>query len=197
MRRLALLLCLLIPTATWAAEPQAPQRINYYVSTAGNNANTGLSVAQAWRTIQYAVNNFDQTSIAQINLVSGNVFGEAVTITKSGVGGSQPSNNVLTCTSGVAYTTSVTVTAAGWTVSSCIINAAGPTPTATVTPTPTATQTPAPTQTPTETPTPTETATATPTATPERCTVDMLGTIVGLDSGGHLVCETPTATPTP
>jgi pectin methylesterase-like acyl-CoA thioesterase len=157
--------------------------IQYYVSTSGNDSTgTGLSSASPWRTIQHAVDSYNQNSLAVINIAAG-TYGEAVVINTPLMGSVGPGNNALTCQSGVVYTTSVTVNVAGWTVSSCINMGAGPTATATSTPAPTATQTPVPTQTPT------------PTPTPAACTINKLGTVISVDAKGTLRCATPTATP--
>lgn len=54
---------------------------NYYVSTTGNNSNSGLSVANAWLTIQYAVDNIGPG--ATINIIGGE-YNERVEIFVSG-----------------------------------------------------------------------------------------------------------------
>ena len=178
MRRLAILVLLLVATPAWAIAPT-----QYYVSTSGNDSNNGLSLATAWRTIQHAVNSFGPTSLAIINIQSG-IYGEAVTITQPGE--AFPNNNALTCSGGPVYTTSVTIDAANWTVSSCIQFAAGPTPT----PVPTA----APTQTPTPTAVPTQTPTPSPTPTAQA--VGILNCPV-LYRANNNVLSCPTSTPTP
>lgn len=54
---------------------------DYYVSTSGNDGNTGLSVGNAWRTIQYAVDNIGPG--ATVNILGGE-YNERVEIFVSG-----------------------------------------------------------------------------------------------------------------
>ncbi len=58
---------------------------NYYVSTTGNNSNTGTSTGQAWKTIQYAANTVAPGAI--INIMGG-TYHESITVGTSGTAGS-------------------------------------------------------------------------------------------------------------
>jgi len=58
---------------------------DYYVSTAGIDTNTGLSEAQAWKTIQYAANSI---SAGDTVYVLAGTYNEKVTISRSGIAGS-------------------------------------------------------------------------------------------------------------
>ncbi len=60
---------------------------NYYVSTSGNNNNSGTSTNQAWRTIGYAVGEASANSIINIR---GGVYSESIYIS------SEFSNSMLT-----------------------------------------------------------------------------------------------------
>ncbi|GEM_PF-1419159 len=60
---------------------------NYYVSLSGNNSNTGTSIAQAWRTVQYAMFNAPPNSI--VNILGG-------TYAKGWIGVSGTPNNFIT-----------------------------------------------------------------------------------------------------
>ncbi|MFH1429500.1 MAG: carboxypeptidase regulatory-like domain-containing protein [Candidatus Margulisiibacteriota bacterium] len=57
---------------------------NYYVSTTGKDSNTGISEAQAWRTIQYAANSVSAGDTVQ---VSSGTYNEQVAISRSGTAG--------------------------------------------------------------------------------------------------------------
>jgi hypothetical protein len=65
----------------------------YYVSTAGNDANDGLTIGTAWRTIQKAMNTCNAGETALV--VSGN-YGETLTWTKSGTAGAYITIKALT-----------------------------------------------------------------------------------------------------
>lgn len=54
---------------------------NYFVSTMGNNANSGTSIATPWATIQKAANSVTPNSI--VNILAGN-YNELITINTSG-----------------------------------------------------------------------------------------------------------------
>jgi len=54
---------------------------NYYVSTSGNNSNNGLSVANAWRNIQHAVDNIGPG--ATVNILGGE-YNERIEVFVSG-----------------------------------------------------------------------------------------------------------------
>lgn len=153
---------LVIAVAVWlflfAATARA-QTIPYFVSTTGNDANDG-SFGAPWRTIQNAVNSFIPSYPAAIYVKPGN-YGEAVTITVTGVG-----PNLLTCYGGGPVITTSIASTTNWTVSSCITAAGVPTPTMSQSPTPSPTPTMSPTQTPTHTVSPTPTQSPTPGPTP-------------------------------
>jgi hypothetical protein len=53
----------------------------YYVSTAGNNANSGLSTSEAWRNVQYGANHLQPGDTLN---VLGGVYNETVNIPASG-----------------------------------------------------------------------------------------------------------------
>lgn len=59
---------------------------NYYVSTSGDNANDGLTIAGSWETLQYAMNNAPANSI--VNILSG-TYNEKVEVNVSGTPGGQ------------------------------------------------------------------------------------------------------------
>lgn len=78
----------------------------YYVSTTGNNSNTGLSTNQAWETIQYAMNNATPNSV--VNILSG-TYNEKVEVNVSGTSGNtitfqNYNNDVVNITgTGISY----------------------------------------------------------------------------------------------
>lgn len=55
----------------------------YYVKTDGNNANDGLSINNAWQSIQYAADNVPAGQAAVVNILGGN-YAEKINITVSG-----------------------------------------------------------------------------------------------------------------
>ena len=57
---------------------------NYFVSTSGSNGNNGLSIANAWRTIQHAMDNTTPNSI--VNILAG-TYAEKVEVNVSGTAG--------------------------------------------------------------------------------------------------------------
>lgn len=57
---------------------------NFYVSKTGNNANSGLSPAQAWKTIQHAMNVAPPNSV--VNIMAG-TYKEKLTLNVSGLPG--------------------------------------------------------------------------------------------------------------
>src|SRR3954447_21694130 len=59
----------------------------YYVSTAGNDANTGLSVSTAWRNVQYGAN---QLQAGDTLNVLGGIYNELVNIPTSGSASAGP-----------------------------------------------------------------------------------------------------------
>lgn len=72
-----------IPTIV--SPPTTPQTpTNYYVSTTGNNNNVGTTPANAWQTIQYAVDNINNGDT--IIVLDGDYF-ENIEITESGAAG--------------------------------------------------------------------------------------------------------------
>lgn len=56
----------------------------YYVSTSGNNSNSGTSLSQAWRTIQHAM---DEATANSIVLIEGGFYNEKVAVNVSGTAG--------------------------------------------------------------------------------------------------------------
>ena len=57
---------------------------DYFVSTSGNNMNTGTSIGQAWKTIQYAMDNAPVNSV--VHILAG-TYNEKVEVNVSGAAG--------------------------------------------------------------------------------------------------------------
>src|SRR5215831_11538933 len=60
---------------------EAASATTYYVSTNGNNSNSGLNTTSAWRNIQYAANHVQSGDTVQ---VLGGLYNELVNIPTSG-----------------------------------------------------------------------------------------------------------------
>jgi len=68
-----------IPTTS-----SAPLGLQFYVSTTGNDTNSGTSTGSAWRTIQHAMSN--ATAGSTVNIMAGN-YQEELTMSVSGTSG--------------------------------------------------------------------------------------------------------------
>ena len=100
MKRLLLFFSMLLISVTVFSQT------NYYVSTSGNNSNSGTSIAQAWKTIQYAMDNAPANSI--VNIMAG-TYNEKVEVNVSGSAGNtivfQNYNNDVVTISGAGIAT--------------------------------------------------------------------------------------------
>lgn len=61
----------------------ATAQIQYYVKPNGSNGNSGLSIDEAWQTIQYAANNLSSGQAATVNILGGS-YQEKINIGVSG-----------------------------------------------------------------------------------------------------------------
>jgi hypothetical protein len=71
-----------ISTSTPTASPTPLTPATYFVSTTGSDGNNGMSLANAWRTIQHAVNTMPSGESVQ---VESGTYAEHVTIVRDGV----------------------------------------------------------------------------------------------------------------
>ncbi len=76
---------LLVVCVLWAGSMPALAQTSYYVSPTGNDAHSGLSIAEAWRTIQHAMDN--ATPGSTVYILAG-TYNEKVSCNVSGTAGS-------------------------------------------------------------------------------------------------------------